>query len=186
MIPGLTASGVLPPFVGSAPTDPAGCSPYRVELSDLYAAFANSPERQRLLLGLLDYREALRLAGVVDGFQLIDGSFTEDCEALRQRPPSDIDVVTFARLPVPPDQKAAFGEANAGLFATRLTKPTYHCDAYFVDLDLPGHLLVEDTAYWFGLFSHQRVTSLWKGLVQVQLASNDADVRAALNAQGGS
>jgi hypothetical protein len=74
----------------------------------------------------------------------------------------------------------AFLQAHAGLFNPLQTKLTYHCDAYFVDLQKPPRLLVADSAYWSGLFSHQRVTALWKGMVQISLASDDGAVRQAL------
>lgn len=180
----MTASGALPPYVGLDPTERAGCSPYTASMSELHAAFGHSADRLRLLRGLIEYRDGLRSAGIVDGFQLIDGSFTEDCETLRSRPPGDIDVVTYARIPAAPTDKASFMQTNIGLFRPRLTKATFHCDAYFVDLEKPGHFLVEDTTYLFGLFSHQRATSLWKGMVRVSLASDDDAVRAALQAAG--
>lgn len=149
-------------------------------MSALRMAFAHSAEREALLLGLLDYRAALHAAGIVDGFQYIDGSFTEDCERLRGRPPRDIDVVTFAALPCAPADRRAFLMNHAALFNPAQTKADYHCDAYFVDLQKPPRLLVSDSAYWSGLFSHQRVTALWKGMVQIPLASDDAAVRLAL------
>ena len=74
--------------------------------------------------------------------------------------------------------------ANIDLFDPMKTKATFGCDAYFVSLDIPPHLLVADTMYWHGLFSHQRVTSLWKGLIQVSLASDDDDVRRNIAVRG--
>lgn len=182
MIPALTASGALPPFIGEDATIRAHCSPYTARLSEIWLAFAQSPHREGLFRGLLAYRDALRAAGVTGGFQIIDGSFTEDSERLRGRPPSDIDVVTFARLPVEGAARAEFMAANNHLFDPEEAKETFDCDAYFVDMSKPPHLLVADTAYWFSLFSHQRVTALWKGLLQVSLDSDDEEVRQALDA----
>lgn len=45
--------------------------------------------------GLLDLRAELTLAGKSDGFQWVDGSFTEDVEVQQGRTPNDVDVVTF-------------------------------------------------------------------------------------------
>ena len=180
VIPPLTASGALPPYTGSEPHIRTLCSPYRASLSELSGAFANTPDRRVLLTGFLDYRNALRTVGIIDGFQLVDGSFTEDCEARRGLPPSDIDVVTFALLPVPRPETLAFMGANAALFSPAATKAAYKCDAYFIDLGKPSRLIAEDTMYLFGLFSHQRVTALWKGMVRVPLISDDDAVRAAL------
>jgi hypothetical protein len=184
MIPAFTASGALPPFIGQEAHERLGCSPYQANLSELRAAFGHSPEREELLKGLLEFRAALHAAGIVDGFQLIDGSFTEDCEGLRQRSPKDIDVVTFAQLPVPQTQTQGFMSANIGLFRPVLTKQAFKCDAYFIDTGKRPTLVVEDTMYLFGLFSHQRVTSLWKGMIRVPLVADDAAVQAAMQAAG--
>lgn len=151
-------------------------------MSEVHLAFAGTAHRQGLLRGLLAYREALRAAGITSGFQIIDGSFTEDSERTKGRPPNDIDLVTFAHLPVQGADVSLFMAANPALFNPIQTKALYSCDAYFVDYGKPAHLLVTDTAYWFGLFSHQRVTALWKGLISVPLISDDTAVHLALPA----
>jgi hypothetical protein len=60
----------------------------------------------------------------------------------------------------------------------------YRCEAFFVDLSLPGEVIVPQVAYWFGLFSHRRTTFEWKGLVQVPLdtPAEDADAEAIVDA----
>lgn len=151
-------------------------------MSEVQQAFAASAQRQGLLRGLLAYRRDLMAAGITAGFQVIDGSFTEDSERTKGRPPNDIDLVTFAHLPVQGIDVGPFIIANEHLFNPARTKALYSCDAYFVDFGKPPHLLVADTAYWFGLFSHQRNTALWKGLVSVSLASDDVVVDRALQA----
>jgi hypothetical protein len=65
-------------------------------MSEVVLRYGVTAERAAILTGLLDYRAALRNVGIMDGFQWLDGSFVEDVEAIRSRPPSDIDVVTFA------------------------------------------------------------------------------------------
>ncbi len=110
-----------------------------------------------------------------DGFQWIDGSFVEDVETSQKRPPADIDIVTFAPLPSFPDSAArqTWIKQNLALFDTTQTKDAYQCDAYFVDLGKRPDLLVDDSRYWFGLFSHQRGTSLWKGMIQIPMVLDD-------------
>jgi hypothetical protein len=176
VIPAYTASGALPPYVGASPTDRGQCSPYLTSMSEIHAQLAKSSERQALFGGLLRYREALRGAGIANGFQLIDGSFTEDCEKVRRRPPDDIDLVTFAYLPVGAPAVPAFLAANVALFDQQAAKGQYSCHAFFVDLRKPPHLLIADTTYFFGLFSHQRVTALWKGMLRLPLVSDDQAV----------
>ncbi|HXF46829.1 MAG TPA: hypothetical protein VNK91_12000 [Burkholderiaceae bacterium] len=187
-IPKLTTSGALPPFVGDTPTDEAQMAPYAVAFSELANRFGTTPQRWSLLNGLARYRAALRKAGIIAGFQWIDGSFLEDAEALRGRPPADIDLVTFAILP-PAMTPRAFVAAYSALLDHHAAKAAYGCDAYFVDLGLGARrpeLLVAQTRYWFGLFSHQRASGLWKGMLQVDLYSDDEQVIGQPTAEGDS
>lgn len=176
MIPLHNVSHVLPPFVGSEPGHPALMSPYSATMVEFAQRFGTSPQRKLLIAGLLDYRARLSAIGVATGFQWLNGSFVEEVEITRSKPPSDIDLVTFARLPVPVGDvaaKMALVTANPDVFDPATAKATYNCDAYFVDLDIDPVGIVEMTRYWFGLFSHQRTTALWKGMLAVDLASDD-------------
>jgi len=112
---------------------------------------------------------------------MFDGSFVEDCERLRARPPSDLDVVTFSHLPVLPHQVAEFAQQNAALFDRDAVKEEYCCDSFFIDLTKDARYVVADTMYWYGLFSHQRDTFMWKGLVTVPLMSDDTDALVVLD-----
>ena len=145
--------------------------------------FIGSRPRATIFKGLLEYRHKLRAAGFTNGFQWIAGSFVEDCENQRGRPPKDVDVVTFAFRPeTHSDQTSwnAFFEINRGLFDIKGIKEKHLCDAYFVDLSLPSDFLVSKSRYWFGLLSHQRATYLWKGIIQVPLNDNDHHARQLL------
>jgi len=147
-------------------------------MTELVSRFATSQPRIEILIGLLNYRERLRTLNIAQGFQWIDGSFVEDVEQTRSAPPGDVDVVTFA--PRPMADSAAWNtliQANLDVFDPVQSKVTFRCDAYFVDLAKDPGLIVRDTAYWFGLFSHQRATSLWKGMLIVPLNSDDALAR---------
>lgn len=156
-------------------------SPYTVSLSEVIKRHATSEARVRILTGLLDFRADLRAVGINDGLQWLDGSFVEDVEGIRGRAPADMDLVTFAHLPVgSPDVRKRFVKDHLYLFDPKETKHRYHCDAYFVDLSKNPFLIVDDTRYWFGLFSHQRVTALWKGILSVPLQSDDAVARLLL------
>lgn len=168
MIPALNASGVIPPFMVDDPTQRGG-SPYEASLKEVAQVFATTDARKEIFLGLLQYRQELRKIGIASGFQLIDGSFTENCEQIRGRSPNDIDIVTFAYLPVMQHELQGFVQKHIGLFDQNFVKEKYKCDAYFVDLAKDARLVVEDTMYWYGLFSHQRDTNLWKGMLRVSL-----------------
>jgi hypothetical protein len=179
MIPTMTLSGVLPPFIGESPAARALVSPYRSSTHDFVSRYCSTPERAELLAGLLEYRRALRSAGIVDGFQWVDGSFIENVEELRGRPPADIDVVTFARRPVDSVNAEAWSAwvftHSAICLDTEAIKRQYHCHSFFIDLDKGSSFIVRDTSYWYGLFSHQRETALWKGMVELPLVSDDVD-----------
>lgn len=176
MIPAFSTSHVLPPYGGDDPGERDLSSPYETTLSEIYERFGHTPERIQLIKGLINYRRALREVGITSGYQLIDGSFTENCESHRGRPPSDVDLITFAYLPVHGPERSPFVHANRHLFDQGLTKDAFRCDAYFVDLSKDPRLVVDDTCYWYGLFSHQRDTFLWKGMLSIPLMSDDDDV----------
>jgi hypothetical protein len=173
----MTLSGVLPPFTGSSPAARSSVSPYLVSARDFVSRYCSSPERASLLAGLFEYRRELRAAGIVDGFQWIDGSFIEDAEKFRGRPPEDIDIVTFGGRPAEYSEKNAWAEWCAAHFAvcldTDAIKGRYHCHSFFIDLGKAPGFLVKDTSYWYGLFSHQRQTAVWKGMVELSLVSDD-------------
>ena len=187
MIPLLNQSGVLPPFLPDAgPAQLAAMAPYEATLVEIVHRFAFSPDRVAILQGLLNYRQQLRSLGIVDGFQWIDGSFVEDCEKHRSRPPRDIDLVTFAERPPVHRDIAAwkdFVTRNKSLFDPSANKKNFLCDAYYEDLCLPSKTVVSRSRYWFGLFSHQRTSYLWKGLLVLPLNADDVHAQALLGGQ---
>jgi len=175
-IPSWNAKGVLPPV------DPVSVerSPYPVSLTDFVLHFGTTEKRQALLIGILDFRSTLHAAGLVEGFQWVDGSFLEDIETIERRAPADIDVVTFLHLPSGQTQQS-FASAHPEIFNHIDTKSRFHVDAYFVPLeDNPPASLVERSAYWYSLWSHRR-NGQWKGYLQIDLSStDDAIARAEL------
>lgn len=187
MIPAINESGVLPPFLPAyGPADPAAMSPYTASMTEIATRFAITAERKAILMGLLGYRQALRDAGITDGFQWVDGSYLEECERDRGHAPNDIDIVTFAERPNAAVDDASwavfFAQNKTTLFDPNAIKKAYRCDAYYQDLDLPAKIIVSRVRYWFGLFSHRRLTYLWKGLLQIPLQDDD---QAALDLLSG-
>jgi hypothetical protein len=184
LIPNHTHDGVLPPFIpGATPTDNGAVAPYRTKLADFAERFAGTTERKVILSGLLAYRTALRSVGINSGFQWLDGSFVEDCETIRGRPPKDIDLITFSFRPKACAETDAWRKlilSRPDLFDPETTKSIYKCDAYFVDLGVHPFHVVAQTRYWFGLFSHQRDTYLWKGMIEVPFTEHDNDVESFL------
>lgn len=149
MIPDFNHSHVLPPFTGDGPTAASEVSPYRASVLEVTKRFASLPGRRQLLEGLLAYRADLAALGFVRGFQWLDGSFAEDVEAHQQRPPNDIDIVTFAFSPagLTSAQISKVIADNPVIFTNARAKEKYGCDAYVVPLDKAPENLVKRTAY---------------------------------------
>ncbi|MGI4885468.1 MAG: DUF6932 family protein [Janthinobacterium lividum] len=185
MIPVSTIQGILPPFISGDPTFSTNMSPYRATMKEFVERFGTSPERQKIIWGLLDYRANLMACGLT-GFQWLSGSFVEDVESIRGRPPKDIDVVSVINRPsgIASDEKwieFLDGEYGILLIDSEAMKNAFHCDAHTIDMNEPGIDIVNLTRFWFGLFSHQRVTSAWKGMVAVELnAQQDTEARSIM------
>ncbi len=161
---------MLPP-VQDAPVGP-NRSPYAVDLCEVIERFSITAERISILYGLLDYRAALHGAGLVDGFQWLDGSFMENVELLQQRPPNDLDLVTFFCLPAGVTE-LQLAQRAANLFDSNFTKKTYKIDAYPATLgELADEQWVKEVAYWYSVWSHNRAGQ-WKGFLQIPLAAHD-------------
>lgn len=179
-IPEWNTRGVLPPCKVNAPTS-AERSPYCVRLLDLVLHFAASPARREILLGYLEFRRRLHEIDLVSGFQWLNGSFAEDIERLEERPPRDIDVVTFYRTPEGQTQESLF-QTSPALFTPSRIKQEFHVDGYFQELGVDDpEYLVERSTYWSSVWSHRR-GGLWKGFLQVDLSPNgDEEAWANLN-----
>jgi hypothetical protein len=154
-------------------------------MTELVVRFATSPERTAILKGFMGLRRAIRGIGFCEGFQWIDGSFVEACESVKARPPGDVDVVSVLRRPIVhagDETWLNFVEQYGDTLLDQAhCKATYLCDAYYIDLDIPPRIVAEQIAYWFGLFSHQRETFRWKGLVQVDLQCDDEEAMRTLS-----
>lgn len=181
-IPDWTPHGVIPPINPLSPVT-VDRSPYVVSLTDLIIRFSTSPERCRILEGLLRYRETLHGVGLIRGFQWLDGSFLENIEMLESRTPQDIDVVTFYHLPAGVTQRDLFTTAPT-LFDPAQTKGLFHVDGYILELKGANpENLVEQSTYWYSMWSHRRDYQ-WKGFVQIDLAPVE-DMAARANLQAG-
>ena len=145
--------------------------------------FGITERRREILSGLLSYQRALIAAGFVNGFQWLDGSFCKDIETIAGRAPRDVDVVTLAYRPIDKSNTVAFADfidERDDIFDADAVKEAYKVDGYLIDLNAMPHLIVSNTVYWYGLFSHQRETSLWKGMLQIPLNDPDTDEVASM------
>jgi hypothetical protein len=166
------APSVLPPYLGLTPAVRESRSPYKVSFEEVVRCFGTSERRIKLLQGLLGYRRELRRLQIRAAFQWLAGSFVEN----PGREPRDVDVVTFYRLTA--DELSALHrdaerwQPFRELF--QYSKSRFHCDAHLVNMVEPEKI-VTATHYWYGLFSHQRGSLAWKGMLEVEMASVDDD-----------
>lgn len=176
-IPDFDHNLVLPPHLGD-PTKRDQLSPYRCTTLDLCQRLGHSVERRQILGLFLDFRDRLRTAGLINGFQWLDGSFLEDIEAREQRAPRDLDLVTVFwgyDRPFLVNLLAAVPEV-----ADRaLAKATYSLDHFPFDAGFSPELTLETTRYWILLFSHNRI-GVWKGMLQIDLNTEAVDAAARL------
>ena len=170
-IPPWDHNGVLPSIDWDEPTQ-GDRSPYSTSLVELIEKLGTSEPRRRLLSGLLNYRAALRQAGLVQGHQWINGSFAENVEISQRRPPRDIDIVTFFHIPDGETGKTLL-EKHPLLFDSAALKGLYLIDSYSVPLNegTPEEI-IGYAIYWYSLWSHTR-NGLWKGYLQIDLSGLD-------------
>ena len=152
-------------------------------MAEVVDRYCTSIERARILRGLLDYRALLNAHGFISGYQWLAGSFVENCEANRLRPPDDIDVVTFFRRPATWssqvfDRNFAISIFNQ-FFHPDNNKGKYHCDTYPIDLDAPQESIPFQSNYWTELFQGCRDSTERKGILAVQLFESQAETASA-------
>ena len=184
-IPDWDGGGVIPPI---DPLDPTSFnrSPYRASLVDVMERFGDSATRRGLMAGLLGFRAELHRAGLTAGFQWINGSFVENAEYSRGRAPGDVDVVTFFYVP-DGHTRESLVRAFPGAFDKIAAKRDFGVDSYFVGLNQTyAEILVNLSAYWYGLWSHTKDRLRWKGFVEVDLdPGEDEAASAALDRMSG-
>jgi hypothetical protein len=175
VIPPFDHNGVLPPHLGD-PRLLEQISPYKCTTVELCERFATTPERIRLLEQLLTFRATMSQFHIVNGFQWIDGSFTENIEVLEKRAPNDIDVVTFY-WGLAPDHETEIKNTFYSFLSPKTSKEVFSLDHYHFPIDANPIYTVNLTFYWYQLFSHTR-NSIWKGMIQLELNTPDFDIEA--------
>lgn len=165
-IPDFNYNNVIPPHLGN-PTDPNKISPYKADILDFCIRFATSFERIEILKGFVKFRLEAWKFGIQNGFQWIDGSFSEDIEKSERRAPNDIDVVSF--IPNVNSTVSANIKANFIAFIDPTTSKTqYKVDHYIVEFATNPLVTVNATKYWIQLFSHNR-NGVWKGMIEIPI-----------------
>lgn len=176
-IPDFDHNYVLPPHLGNpALNDNNNSSPYRCTILELCERFSTSPQRIEILKGLLSFRAELTAQGVVNGFQYLDGSFLENIEVSENRPPNDIDIVTFA-LGLSNELQKKLIKDFPEICDVKKCKEKYQVDHYIVDYGVAPDITIELVRYWLQLFSHNR-NGVWKGMLRLELNTPDIDQEA--------
>lgn len=166
--------GVVPPIAPDQPGNSVNRSPYKIGICNFIENYATSLERINILEGFLDFRDHMYNIGLSSGFQWVNGSFTENIEALDQRPPNDIDVVNFVNMMKTIPDYPDWVSQNEEFFNAANTKENYKVDAYFVDLDLGFNFnTAQACSYWYSMWSHQRDTDIWKGFFCIPLSESE-------------
>ena len=185
-----TEDGFLP---GNDPADAVSLrrSPYLLSLPEFAYRFGQSAERRGLLSHFLRYRAVLQRAGLSSGLQWVNGSFVEDAERVRGRPPADVDVVSFVYLPAGVSE-SELHRSHRSIFDWDYIRREFSVDGYIVPMDLsaPETVLyaLRNAVYWYSVWSHTRDRQ-WKGYVELDLGpSGDSEawqVLRSLSAEGG-
>jgi hypothetical protein len=167
-LPDWTPAGVLPPYLQGYPANGfESCTPYPATVTELIEKLGTSLRRLEIVVGLLAYREQWYQFGITDGFQWIDGSFMEDIEATERRSPRDVDVVTWFDLPDDLTEDEFLASASH-LYDRAEIKHRYRVDAYSFAFVPDLAIMVEQAAYWYGVWAHRR-DDLWKGFLSIEL-----------------
>lgn len=175
-IPAFDQNKVLPPFI-SSPAE-AVESPYKCSTLELCQRFAYNRKRKLILEGFLGFRRRLNEYQIVQGVQWLDGSFVEDKENdKRADVPGDIDVLTlFGGVGVENGERI-IAEFPAFIY-NDLSKTHFLVDHFPIRIDSTPMATVNQLKYWLQLFTHQKETLVWKGIVEVPLNTPDVDETA--------
>ncbi len=181
-LPAWEVNGFLPSVSEDHPTSSRNRSPYHLSLLEMVEYFGFSPERCRLLEGLLDFRAELHQAGLIRGVQWINGSFVENVEAWENLSPNDIDIVTFYRMPNGHTQQSLLADFPT-LFDGHWVE-SHALDTYFVFMNPSSpESVVRHAAYWYSLWFRTRGGS-WKGFLEGTLGpTHDAQARVNWRAE---
>lgn len=147
---------------------------------NLVDRFATSPHRCTLLRNLVSYRQLLNNNGYTDGIQLVDGSFVEDVENIRGVNPNDIDVFSLLHAPARYLTNQILWTSHGKPFWDQevvdrvKNRQRFSLDTFGVLIEeLSPPTFLQQSIYWYSLFSHQRDTFAWKGFVVVPIDAKD-------------
>ena len=140
-------------------------TPYDVQeitLQEFEKYFVINDHRQILFDDFLKLNEKLKILGINNFYQWIDGSFVT-----KKIAPKDIDVVSFI-------ETGEFKKNENELLL--LSKMFQNVDCYFVEVflndDKKYFITQTDTSYWYHLFQGTRKQRVKKGFVQINFENH--------------
>ena len=140
-------------------------TPYDVQeitLQEFEKYFVINDHRQILFDDFLKLNEKLKILGINNFYQWIDGSFVT-----KKIAPKDIDVVSFI-------ETGEFKKNENELLL--LSKMFQNVDCYFVEVflndDKKYFITQTDTSYWYHLFQGTRKPRVKKGFVQINFENH--------------
>ncbi|MGV0921850.1 DUF6932 family protein [Empedobacter falsenii] len=177
MIPDFDHNHVTPPHIGD-PRKEEDISPYYSNTLEFVTKFGTSIERVDILKKFLEFRQKLSEYGFTNGYQWLDGSFTENIEILENRAPRDLDIITLYDQPIfTNDQILNISNNFKSFFDSEISKREYKLDHYPFNYTNNPDFTVKYTTYWIQLFSHNRL-GVWKGIIKVDLNTPEIDQQA--------
>ena len=181
-IPEWDRRGFLPPWLGEL-GQAVSHPPYLVPLTDFVLRFGDTARRREILTGFLDYRNALHTAGLVRGFQWVNGSFVTNTAQIANRDPNDIDVVTFYHLPEGYTQETLLNTSPTTFDRTAVLAK-YNADTDIICLDTSDMFyLLKVSVFWHSFWSHT-IQGYRKGYLVIPLDNSmDASARMILDEQ---
>jgi hypothetical protein len=164
-------TALIPPFHGADSASGAH-SPFPTAPEVFASSLGFTSRRVEILRGFFAVRARLRVAGITEAIQWVDGSFVEHKEQLLSEAPGDIDVVTWVKQLEPDCVPSILAELPVIITDAKEQHDTH--------LFVMEPISIEIITYWHGLFSHQRRTQRWKGFLSLPLTANHQEDAAAL------
>lgn len=169
-IPETTFQGSLPPYINNSPCHIDNMSPYKTNIIDFVERYGTTKHRIDLLYSLLFFRENLQCLS--SGRQWIGGSFLTTKELIRNKPPSDIDIITIFD-----DINKVQANNMRHLFNNYFLRRILHLDSYFIFPYWDTLLKHDCIRFWYGLFAHNKENT-WIGMLDIELNTPEEDIDA--------
>jgi len=166
----------MPKPISKAPSLPLPRNGDPANTLELCVRYGTTPVRRAILLGLLQFRDALRKLQVGDGFQWVDAAFLDDDRRIRNAPDC-IRVVTFC-YPSPVFNDPEYADLVATVTNRKATLAKFKVDHMPVLLTWAPRVLVKHTRVHSALLSCHQDNGTWKAPLELDLNTLAEDTTA--------